>query len=201
MHVHQDLARCTRAARDFSSSHGREPSDEELADASGMSVDKLRRVREAARQGDAVSTESPRGLASKVGGAEHGFGRPRPRAGASKGPPAPAPRAAGRSLKLEDTLASPEPEASRAVEMSLLHAAIAEAFKDLEADERRVMALRFGLEDGVPFSPAKVAERCGETKDWVRRCETRALRKLRKPHHLLALQNFNLQRQSLTSAS
>ena len=82
-----------------------------------------------------------------------------------------------------------------------LHAAIAEAFKDLEADERRVMALRFGLEDGVPFSPAKVAEHCGETKDWVRRCETRALRKLRKPHHLLALQNFNLQRQSLTSAS
>ena len=61
--------------------------------------------------------------------------------------------------------------------MSLLHGAIAEAFKDLDEDEQKVISLRYGLEDGVACSPSQVAERCEQSKDWVRRCEMRAIRK------------------------
>ena len=89
--------------------------------------------------------------------------------------------------------------ADRAVEMSLLHGAIAEAFKDLDEDEQKVISLRYGLEDGVACSPSQVAERCAQSKDWVRRCEMRAIRKLRKPHHLMTLRPYNSQRQSLTA--
>ena len=96
MRLTRSTHRCTRAARDFSGKHGREPSDEELAEAAGLSVDKLRRVREAARQGDAVSTETPRGFSQKVGGAEHGFGRPSPRA---KGKAAPFLLDTGKGLE------------------------------------------------------------------------------------------------------
>ena len=62
-----------------------------------------------------------------------------------------------------------------------------------------VVALRFGLATGEARTPSQVAAACGETKDWVRRCEMRALRKLRKPHHLMALRSFNEERQLLTS--
>jgi len=83
--------------------------------------------------------------------------------------------------------------------MTLLHGAIKTVFEDLDDDEKRVISLRFGLDDGAAASPAKVAETCGRSKEWVRRCEMRALRKLRKPHHLMALRPYNAQRQSLLS--
>mmetsp|Transcript_6822 Transcript_6822/g.17415 ORF Transcript_6822/g.17415 Transcript_6822/m.17415 type:complete len:502 (-) Transcript_6822:26-1531(-) len=204
MHVHQDLAKATRAQRDFIQDQGREPTDEELAKILDMTVAKLRRVRTAAKQSDAVSTETPRGFSSKIGGGEAKFNQRNGGKRRSKTPGAPAPAAApartsGRTLKLEDTLESAEPGADRAVEMSLLHGAIAEAFKDLDEDEQKVISLRYGLEDGVACSPSQVAERCAQSKDWVRRCEMRAIRKLRKPHHLMTLRPYNSQRQSLTA--
>jgi len=204
MHVHQDLAKATRAQRDFIQDNGREPTDEELAKILDMTVAKLRRVRTAAKQSDAVSTETPRGFSSKIGGGEAKFNQRNGGRRKAKTPGAPAPAAApartsGRTLKLEDTLESAEPGADRAVEMSLLHGAIAEAFKDLDEDEQKVISLRYGLEDGVACSPSQVAERCAQSKDWVRRCEMRAIRKLRKPHHLMTLRPYNSQRQSLTA--
>jgi len=204
MHVHQDLAKASRAQREFQSDNGREPTDDELAEILNMKVAKLRRVRTAAQQSDAVSMETPRGFSSKIGGGETKFnarngGRRNSKAGQIQGaaPVSAAARATGRTLKLEDTLESAEAGADRAVEMSLLHGAITEAFKDLDEDEQRVITLRYGLGDGVACSPLQVAERCEQSKDWVRRCEMRALRKLRKPHHLMMLQPYNSQRQSL----
>ena len=67
--------------------------------------------------------------------------------------------------------------------------------------ERIEHDLRFGLENGAPLAPAAVAAACGRSKDWVRRCEMRAIRKLRKPHHLMALRPYNAQREALLSGS
>ena len=109
--------------------------------------------------------------------------------------------AKSKGLKLEDTLASSEPAAETCVEMTLLHGAIKRVFEDLDADEKHVVSLRFGLENGAPLAPAAVAAACGRSKDWVRRCEMRAIRKLRKPHHLMALRPYNAQREALLSGS
>ncbi|EGB12299.1 hypothetical protein AURANDRAFT_12561, partial [Aureococcus anophagefferens] len=97
----------------------------------------------------------------------------------------------GDTLKLEDTLASKEPTGETAVELALLHEDLHAAMDDLDADEKRVISLRYGLEDGVPCTPAQVAASCAESKEWVRRCEMRAIRKLRKPHHLMTLGHYN----------
>ncbi|KAH8060614.1 sigma-70 [Aureococcus anophagefferens] len=203
MHVHQDLAKLKRGTRDFTAAHGREPSDGELAELLEMTPAKLRKVRAAARQGDTVSTESPRSRAPARGGSEQNFNRAAGKRAAdgkrrtSSARPAAAPaRAVGRQLKLEDTLASKEPTGETAVELALLHEDLHAAMDDLDADEKRVISLRYGLEDGVPCTPAQVAASCAESKEWVRRCEMRAIRKLRKPHHL-TLGHYNEQRGGL----
>ena len=93
MHVHQDLAKATRAQRDFIQDNGREPTDEELAKILDMTVAKLRRVRTAAKQSDAVSTETPRGFSSKIGGGEAKFNQRNGGRRKAKTPGAPAPAA------------------------------------------------------------------------------------------------------------
>ena len=208
MHVHQDLAKLKRGTRDFTAAHGREPSDGELAELLEMTPAKLRKVRAAARQGDTVSTESPRGRAPARGGSEQNFNRAAGKRAAdgkrrtSSARPAAAPaRAVGRQLKLEDTLASKEPTGETAVELALLHEDLHAAMDDLDADEKRVISLRYGLEDGVPCTPAQVAASCAESKEWVRRCEMRAIRKLREPHHLMTLGHYNEQREELLGGS
>jgi DNA-directed RNA polymerase sigma subunit (sigma70/sigma32) len=54
---------------------------------------------------------------------------------------------------------------------------------DLPEEERRVITLRFGLEDGRVMNVQEVAELSRCSKDWVKRIEGRALRKLRLPKH------------------
>jgi DNA-directed RNA polymerase sigma subunit (sigma70/sigma32) len=205
MNVHQDLAKAMRAQRQFQSDHGREPTDDELASILDMKVSKLRRVLMAAKT-EPVSMETPRGFSSTIGGSEAKFnarngGRRKSKAGQvqSAAPVSAAARTFGRTMTLEDTLESAEPGADRAVEMSLLHGAITEAFKDLDEDEQKVISLRYGLEDGIACSRSQAAERCEQSKEWVRSCEMRAMTKLRKPHHLMMLRPYNSQRQSLTA--
>ena len=79
--------------------------------------------------------------------------------------------------------------------MFLCHARLGSA--DPEGAHENANARPEGREVSVPTSENAAA--CGRSKDWVRRCEMRALRKLRKPHHLMALRPFNQQRQGLTS--
>ena len=145
---------------------------------------------------------------SQSGGSEQNFNRAAGKRAAdgkrrtSSARPAAAPaRAVGRQLKLEDTLASKEPTGETAVELALLHEDLHAAMDDLDADEKRVISLRYGLEDGVPCTPAQVAASCAESKEWVRRCEMRAIRKLRKPHHLMTLGHYNEQREELLGGS
>eukprot|EP00953_Heterococcus_sp_UTEX-ZZ885_P008271 4965-Heterococcus_DN1.PRE.1 len=61
---------------------------------------------------------------------------------------------------------------------------------DLPEEERRVITLRFGLEDGRVMNVQEVAELSRCSKDWVKRIEGRALRKLRLPKHQQRLQQF-----------
>ncbi|KAH8075783.1 sigma-70 [Aureococcus anophagefferens] len=184
MHVHQDLAKLKRA-RDFTAAHGREPSDGELAELLEMTPAKLRKRR--------LEQNFNRAAGKRAADGKRRTSSARPAA-------APA-RAVGRQLKLEDTLASKEPTGETAVELALLHEDLHAAMDDLDADEKRVISLRYGLEDGVPCTPAQVAASCAESKEWVRRCEMRAIRKLRKPHHLMTLGHYNEQREELLGGS
>ena len=77
---------------------------------------------------------------------------------------------------LEDTGASPEDFALQ----SSLRADLETLMTDLTPQQREVLALRFGLEDGQALTLAKIGDRLSISRERVRQIEREALTKLRK---------------------
>ncbi len=77
---------------------------------------------------------------------------------------------------LEDTAASPDDFTAQAS----LRADLERLMADLTPQQRQVLALRFGLEDGQPMTLAKVGDSLNISRERVRQIEREALGKLRK---------------------
>lgn len=77
---------------------------------------------------------------------------------------------------LEDTGASPEEFATQ----SSLRADLEQLMADLTPQQREVLSLRFGLEDGQSLTLAKIGDRLNISRERVRQIEREALTKLRK---------------------
>ncbi|WP_277868030.1 RNA polymerase sigma factor, RpoD/SigA family [Candidatus Synechococcus calcipolaris] len=77
---------------------------------------------------------------------------------------------------LEDTSMSPEEFTSQ----SSLRSDLDRLMADLTTQQRQVLALRFGLEDGQPLTLAKVGDLLNISRERVRQIEREALGKLRK---------------------
>ena len=75
----------------------------------------------------------------------------------------------------DDDSASPEAEAER----ESLHEELTQALSLLDARERKVVELRFGLEDNTPRTLEEVGKMMGVTRERIRQIEAKALRKLR----------------------
>ncbi|MBS1994860.1 MAG: sigma-70 family RNA polymerase sigma factor [Cyanobacteria bacterium SZAS LIN-2] len=69
-----------------------------------------------------------------------------------------------------------------AVTQELLREDIIEVLADLSEDEREVLRLRFGLDDGEQRTLEEVGQLFGVTRERIRQIEAKALRKLRHPH-------------------
>ncbi|KAK1736617.1 RNA polymerase sigma factor [Skeletonema marinoi] len=67
------------------------------------------------------------------------------------------------------------------VDHGLLHNDIQYMLGKLGEDERTVLCLRYGINDGITRTVTLVASEMRQTKSWVRSQECRALRKLRRP--------------------
>jgi RNA polymerase nonessential primary-like sigma factor len=77
---------------------------------------------------------------------------------------------------LEDTGPSPEDFAAQ----SSLRLEIEELMSELTPQQRQVLSLRFGLEDGQALTLAKIGDRLNISRERVRQIEREALTKLRK---------------------
>nr|WP_099798732.1 RNA polymerase sigma factor, RpoD/SigA family [Thermostichus lividus] len=77
---------------------------------------------------------------------------------------------------LEDTSISPEEFTAQ----SSLRSDLERLMADLTPQQRQVLSLRFGLEDGQPLTLAKVGELLNISRERVRQIEREALSKLRK---------------------
>jgi RNA polymerase nonessential primary-like sigma factor len=77
---------------------------------------------------------------------------------------------------LEDTGPSPEDFVTH----SALQLDLEKLMADLTPQQREVLALRFGLEDGQPMTLAKIGDRLNISRERVRQIEREALSKLRK---------------------
>lgn len=77
-----------------------------------------------------------------------------------------------------------------AASMSLLKEQLSEVLKTLTPREEKVLALRFGLEDGNPKTLEEVGKEFNVTRERIRQIEAKALRKLRHPSRSKKLKDF-----------
>ena len=84
-----------------------------------------------------------------------------------------------------DTLAPAE-----AASQQLLKETVEDVLSSLTLRERRVLQLRFGLEDGRSRTLEEVGRDFGVTRERIRQIEAKALRKLRHPTRSKKLKDF-----------
>ena len=65
-----------------------------------------------------------------------------------------------------------------------------EVLATLSDREKRVLILRFGLEDGRPRTLEEVGAQFGVTRERIRQIEAKALRKLRHPSRSKKLKDY-----------
>jgi len=133
---------------------GRAPTDEELAEAMGISADDVRLLSRVAR--GSLSLNDP---VDSEGDSEFGD-------------------------LLEQTLL---PDADERILFSSFQQALREALDELPERERRVLELRYGLEDDRPRTLREIGEIMGLSRERVRQLEARALGELRRSQRGRAL--------------
>ena len=81
---------------------------------------------------------------------------------------------------------SPADEANRQLLREQMH----DILTGLTDRERRVLEMRFGLNDGNSHTLEEVGRRFGVTRERIRQIEAKALRKLRHPSRSKVLKSF-----------
>ncbi len=94
-------------------------------------------------------------------------------------------------FSLSDLLEDPAAVApAEAAARAMLNEALAEALSDLSGRERKVVSLRFGLEDGQMRTLEEVGREFGVTRERIRQIESKTLAKLRHPMHSGHLRDY-----------
>jgi RNA polymerase primary sigma factor len=88
---------------------------------------------------------------------------------------------------IEDKNALAPPEAAS---RQLLKDQIDDVLSTLTPRERRILQLRFGLEDGVSRTLEEVGKEFNVTRERIRQIEAKALRKLRHPSRSRKLKDY-----------
>jgi RNA polymerase sigma factor (sigma-70 family) len=148
VHVTEALSKIARAERLLTQELGREPTDDNVAEAAGLEVERVAELRAVTR--DAVSLDSP------VGDGETSVG----------------------DLVADTGVAAVDELMDRAVMVAELNATLAE----LPERERRIIRLRFGLEDGRQHTLDEIGRVVGLTRERVRQLERETLARLQDPH-------------------
>ena len=79
---------------------------------------------------------------------------------------------------------------AEAASVMLLKEKMADVLQNLTERERKVLVLRFGLEDGHQRTLEEVGQEFGVTRERIRQIEAKALRKLRHPSRGKALKHY-----------
>ncbi len=82
------------------------------------------------------------------------------------------------------------PSPVQEAELNILKEQIQDVLSDLNERERRVISLRFGIEDGYPRTLEEVGSIFKVTRERIRQIEAKALRKLRHPRRSRKLRDF-----------
>lgn len=91
---------------------------------------------------------------------------------------------------LGDFISDPGPTPYDQTSRQLLKEHMEEVLSSLSDRERKVLILRFGLEDGRPRTLEEVGSQFGVTRERIRQIEAKALRKLRHPSRSKKLRDY-----------
>ncbi len=159
VHMSEVINKTYRTSRNLLQELGRDPTDEELAEALDMPVEKVRNVLKISA--DPISLDTPIGEEddSHLG-----------------------------DFIRDENIVGPEEAAA----YSLLKDQIAELLDTLTEREKRVLILRFGLEDGRNRTLEEVGKEFDVTRERIRQIEAKALRKLRHPSRAKMLKGYDV---------
>jgi RNA polymerase primary sigma factor len=79
---------------------------------------------------------------------------------------------------------------SEITSFNLLRGKLGEVLRGLSERERRILELRYGLNDGFPRTLEEVGRQYEVTRERIRQIEAKALRKLRHPSRKCKLDGF-----------
>ena len=88
---------------------------------------------------------------------------------------------------IEDDAAIVPPDAAS---FSMLQEQLSKTLEGLAERERKVISLRFGLEDGHPRTLEEVGREFGVTRERIRQIESKTLAKLRHPSRSQKLKDY-----------
>jgi RNA polymerase primary sigma factor len=157
VHMVETINRLIKISRQLLQELGREPSVEEIAEAMGLTPEKVREVMKISQE--PISLETP------IGEEEDSH--------------------LGDFIEDQEAIAPAE-----AASVMLLKEKMQDVLQNLTDRERKVLVLRFGLEDGHQRTLEEVGQEFGVTRERIRQIEAKALRKLRHPSRGKALKDY-----------
>ena len=157
VHMVETINKLIRVSRQLLQEKGREPQPEEIAEAMGISVEKVREIIKIAQE--PVSLETP------IGEEEDSH--------------------LGDFIQDDDA-----PPPAEAASFTLMKEQLMSVLDTLTPREKKVLSLRFGLEDGRQRTLEEVGQQFNVTRERIRQIEAKALRKLRHPSRSKKLRDF-----------
>ena len=186
VHMHETISRQARVQRQLQQELGREPTHEEIALAMDyLEAEDANTVRDAMQKNGKLDHDTERRLeraATKVRKIQRLSQEPI----SLETPVGNEDSSSLGDFIEDDSMPGPVDTASR----QLLKEQMEEILDGLNEREKRVLVMRFGLEDGMPRTLEDVGKEFNVTRERVRQIEAKALRKLRHPLRSRKLRDY-----------
>ena len=176
VHLHEMMARVTKAEGDLAQALGRQPTPEETAAAAGLTTEKIAALRRAYSTTRSIDDPGAGG----GGGGSAGSAMPGgSSAGAASGDAQGGAGGAGEAGDAADLSPSRASAFDLAISASLASDVESVLSETLGARESGVLRMRYGLDDGRPKTLEEIGAAFSVTRERIRQIEAKALLKLR----------------------